>query len=146
MKTIIFSFFLLAAGSSYAQQNKEAELARAAAANDLPLVKQLVEKKAADVNARLQISENVFLPLIVKTVMEDQTAISKYLIEQGANINEPDGFGMTCLMWAAFNGNAELVTFLLQKGADKGAETENGMTALKAAKEQGHKEIVKLLK
>ncbi len=145
MKAIIIIFLLLATNFSFAQ-TKEAQLAKAVAENNLQLVKELVEKKAADVNTELKISETMFLPLVLKAVMDNQTEIAKYLIEEGASVNRPDGFGMTCLMWAANNGNLELVTFLLSKGADKGAETENGMTALKAAQDKGYKEIEQLLK
>lgn len=143
---MILSIFLAAAPLAFSQKmTKEAQLAKAATENNLEQVKHLVKKEAADVNAQLTINEHMVLPLIIKTVMDDQTEISKFLIEEGANINNPDSFGMTCLMWAAYNGNVELVKFLLSKGADTGAETENGMTALKAAREQGHQQIVELL-
>lgn len=146
MKTLLIALLLFAAQAVYAQKlTKEAQLAKAVTENDLKLVKELVEKRAADVNAQLTINETISLPLVVKAAMDNQTEITKYLIEQGASVNRPDGFGMTCLMWAAFNGNTELVKFLLGRGADAGAETENGMTALKAAQEGGHKEIEELL-
>jgi ankyrin repeat protein len=77
--------------------------------------------------------------------MEKKSEIATYLINRGANVNAKDGFGMTSLMWASYNGDVELVKLLLEKGADKNIEVK-GQTALSAAEEKGFTEIIELLK
>ncbi|MGA2775841.1 MAG: ankyrin repeat domain-containing protein, partial [Candidatus Omnitrophota bacterium] len=51
----------------------------------------------------------------------------------------------TALIFAATNGNKEIVELLLSKGADVNAKANNGETALMSTAETNKKEIVKLL-
>lgn len=146
MKAAIIIFILFLCSTSSFAQNLEAKLGTAANKGDLKTVKKLVEKNGADVNCTLTINGAIQIPLIVKTVMEHQTSVATYLIEQGADVNAKDGFGMTSLMWASYNGDVNLVKLLLEKGADKNATTKTGQTALKAAEENGNAEIINLLK
>lgn len=144
-KLIILLFISVLSITSYAQDiNKE--LYNAVVAKDLNLVKELVDKKDADVNYIWKINDAFYIPTLLQAIMDNSTEIATYLIGKGANVNASDGFEMTCLMWAANNENVNLVKLLLQKGADKNAKTKEGMTALKAAEEKGSQEIINLLK
>lgn len=146
MKTLFSIISILFFFAAYSNaQNIESKLGEAASSGDLKKVKQLVEKKGADVNCHWTINGAIQIPLIVYVVMENKSEVASYLIEKGANVNAKDGFGMTSLMWASYNGNVELVKLLLEKGADKYVEVK-GQTALSAAEEKGFSEIIKLLK
>lgn len=48
-------------------------------------------------------------------------------------------------MFAAFEGNSEIVKLLLGAGADVNAADKDGMTSLMHAKERGHAESANLL-
>ena len=68
------------------------------------------------------------------------------LLKQGADVNLPQGDGMTALHWAAANGNAELARILIYAGAGVGARTRNGSYApLHLASQEEHVEVVKAL-
>ena len=67
-------------------------------------------------------------------------------LDQGANINITNSFGITALMGAAKSGHTEIVKLLLEHGADVARVDEaNGATALMFAAKKGHTETVKLL-
>lgn len=52
------------------------------------------------------------------------------LIEAGADVNARDQYGVTCLMFSAITGSAELIQTLIDKGADANAQDNYGRTAL----------------
>lgn len=64
------------------------------------------------------------------------------LVKARAMVNMP---GWTPLIYAAFNGHAEVAAYLLTQGADIDARADNGFTALIAAARGGHEEVVVLL-
>lgn len=64
------------------------------------------------------------------------------LVKARALVNIP---GWTPLIYAAFNGHAEVVGYLLDHGAEIDARADNGFTALIAAARGGHEEAAALL-
>ena len=71
-----------------------------------------------------------------------------YLIKNASNkgiINMEDGNGNTPLMYAAENGNKDIVKLLIDKGANVNKQDKNGKTPLMYAVVKGNKDIVKLL-
>ena len=64
------------------------------------------------------------------------------LVDAGAEI---DFFGWAPLIYAAYNGHADIADYLLKHGAKVDAKTENGSTALFFAARFGHIEVIKLL-
>mmetsp|Transcript_8602 Transcript_8602/g.10143 ORF Transcript_8602/g.10143 Transcript_8602/m.10143 type:complete len:311 (-) Transcript_8602:509-1441(-) len=68
-----------------------------------------------------------------------------FLIEDGANVNYKDRFGMSPLLWAATNGHSSCVECLLENGANLEIQAENGDTPLLFAADQGRFKVVKLL-
>ncbi|HQO29420.1 MAG TPA: ankyrin repeat domain-containing protein [Accumulibacter sp.] len=60
----------------------------------------------------------------------------------GADINL---YGWPPLIYAAFNGHADVADFLIKRGADVNATTANGSSALLFAARFGHLEVVKVL-
>ncbi|MHC4538871.1 MAG: ankyrin repeat domain-containing protein [Planctomycetota bacterium] len=69
----------------------------------------------------------------------------KAFVEQGIDINEKDGQGMTPLHLAAQAGHREIVEFLLSNDADVHAKDSDGRTPLEVALSQRGNDIVKLL-
>ena len=65
------------------------------------------------------------------------------LVAKGADVNAPQGDGMTALHWAAMNGSTELAALLLQAGANPNPSTRvGGYTPLLLAAKQGHGAVV----
>lgn len=76
----------------------------------------------------------------------DSLSHAKEFLAKGASINTRSSRGeWNALMWAARNGNQEMVEFLLASGIDKEAASIGGFTALHEAVGEGHTEIVKIL-
>lgn len=68
------------------------------------------------------------------------------LLRQGADVNAPQGDGMTALHWAAMNDHAELAEVLLYAGANTEARTRlGGYTALHLASRVGHSGTIETL-
>jgi len=145
MKKIIVILFLAFVSNSYAQEPGE-KLFKAVFNNDLKAVKSIINKDASLVNYVRKINEVFYIPVLMQSVMNNQTDIAKFLIVKGADVNAQDGLKMTCLMWAANNENIELVKLLLEKGADKSLKDNQGMTALQAAEKTKNLKVIELLK
>ncbi|MFB3388888.1 ankyrin repeat domain-containing protein [Flavobacterium sp. LAR06] len=145
MKKILLLILFVFSISSYSQSAGE-KLFKAIFDHNLDAVKKIIEEDKSQVNYVRKINASFYIPVLMQAVVNDEFEISKYLIENGADINQTDGFKMTNLMWAANNQNVELTKLLLKKGADKNAKDMNGMTALKAAQEVKNTEIIELLK
>lgn len=145
MKKLLLLFLLGFSISTYSQESGE-KLFKAIFDHNLDAVKKIVEKDKSQANYIRKINDSFYIPVLMQAVMNDEYEISKFLIENGADINKTDGFKMSCLMWAAANQNIELTKLLLNKGADKNIKDDNGMTALKAAEETKNNEIIQLLK
>src|SRR5688572_23758622 len=86
-------------------------------------------------------------PVADAAMRGDQTQV-RALIQKGADVNAPQGDGMTALHWAAYKGDVALTDVLLRAKAKVDAVTRNGAyTPLHLASKGGHAPIVqKLLK
>ncbi|MCL4504914.1 MAG: ankyrin repeat domain-containing protein [Chloroflexi bacterium] len=73
-------------------------------------------------------------------------AISRVLVEHGADVNARQQADFTPLMEAAQNGDLETAQLLLRHGADPQPTTTKGQTALSLAEQAGHAEMVELLR
>jgi ankyrin repeat protein len=83
---------------------------------------------------------------IADAAMRGDRADVLTLIKQGADVNAPQGDGVTALHWAARQGDTELVTALVGAGANARAATRLGAyTPLHLAAERGAAPIVKTL-
>ena len=69
----------------------------------------------------------------------------KQLLNQGADISEPDNAGEPPLLIASLAGHADVVVLLLDRGSDIEIRNKGGLTALHAAAYGGHLEVVELL-
>jgi len=74
--------------------------------------------------------------VITATVMRDRASV-KELLDDGKSPNVRQSDGITPLMIAVSNGDADIAALLLTKGADPNARAQGGATALSIAKSRG---------
>src|SRR5215510_7781498 len=75
---------------------------------------------------------------IADAAMRGDRADVLSMIKQGADVNAPQGDGVTALHWAARHGDADMVTALVGAGANARAATRFGVfTPLHLAAERG---------
>ena len=83
---------------------------------------------------------------VADAAMRGDGAAVRALVDAGADVNAPQGDGMTALHWAAELGDAETVTVLIDADANLEAVTRLGaFTPLHVAAEVGQAATVKLL-
>ena len=83
---------------------------------------------------------------IADAAMRGDRADVLAMIKQGADVNAPQGDGVTALHWAARHGDAELVTALVAAGATRARRRSFGSyTPLHLAAERGSAPIAKAL-
>jgi ankyrin repeat protein len=83
---------------------------------------------------------------VADAAMRGDRAQVRALIAQGADVNAPQGDGMSALHWAAFRGDTLLTDMLLKAGAKLEAATRNGAyTPLHLASKGGHAAVVRRL-
>jgi ankyrin repeat protein len=78
--------------------------------------------------------------------MEGDIEAVRTLIDQGVDVNAPQGDGTSALHWAASRNDLEMTQLLLEAGADVGARTRLGdMTPLFMAARSGNASIIEAL-
>ncbi|WP_419860357.1 ankyrin repeat domain-containing protein [Candidatus Palauibacter sp.] len=83
---------------------------------------------------------------VADAAMTGDLASVRALLSDGADVNAPQGDGMTALHWAARAANTDLARLLLEAGAEVDAATRIGAyTPLHLASEVGGSEVVGLL-
>jgi ankyrin repeat protein len=73
-----------------------------------------------------------------------RTEVVRYLLANGAKINQQDGFGGTAIINACFSGDLSLVELLVGEGGDPAVIGNNG-TAMHMAAALGHLPIMEFL-
>ncbi len=83
---------------------------------------------------------------LVNIVKNNDLALAKKLITEGADVNQKDSRGNSLLIVSAADGHAEMVELLLESGADINAvDASMKATALHAAAYLGHPEVMQVL-
>ncbi|MFO8042099.1 MAG: ankyrin repeat domain-containing protein [Alkalispirochaeta sp.] len=116
-------------------------LLMAAEQGHMEIVRYLVEEANADVNATTPESRGEITPLRYAISNEDYEMV-RFLVENGADVNQANGSGWTPIMTAARVGNREILQYLLDEGADVRARTDDGTTPVRVASNNGWTDIV----
>ncbi|VFV44289.1 protein phosphatase 1 regulatory subunit 12a [Lynx pardinus] len=79
---------------------------------------------------------------ILEACIDDNVDMVKFLVENGANINQPDNEGWIPLHAAASCGYLDIAEFLIGQGAHVGAVNSEGDTPLDIAEEEAMEELL----
>ncbi len=121
------------------------ELMQAAYAGDLAEVQRLIAA-GADVNACDASAWTALMKACHNAELgHGHPEVVRALIEAGANIEAPIGYGVRPLMLAAGYGETAVVQALLEAGADVLAKNEGGYTALMMVKQKFYVDVINLL-
>jgi uncharacterized protein len=114
-----------------------APLSTAVAQGDAPNVKKL---KLSNPPAAVAASA------VANAAMKDDTSAVRKLVASGANVNAPQGDGMTALHWAAERGDLAMANTLIKAHANVKAVTRIGAyTPLQVASKNGNAAVVRAL-
>ena len=100
---------------------------------DIADARHLLGRRALDLNG---VGEQGMTPLAHAIAVHDHPGgepFATLLIEHGADVNQPDRYGHTPLMWCVSCGSAGLTERLLREGANVHACRPDGSTALHVA-------------
>jgi ankyrin repeat protein len=119
------------------------ELHEAAAAGQLPRLKELVETNPT---AAKSYSPDGF-PIVALAAVFGHEEVARYLHQKGADVNAvaTNGSGYTALTGAVASGHAAIANWLAENGADVNYRYAKGYSPLLTAAANGHLEIVKML-
>ncbi|MBE0621761.1 MAG: ankyrin repeat domain-containing protein, partial [Burkholderiales bacterium] len=117
----------------------------AAHTGNLAMVKALIEA-GADVNAADERGWAALTKAVYNADLDRGFAdVVQALIDAGANVEAPIGYGVRPLMLAAGYGETAVVETLLHAGADVLARNEGGLTALMMVKQKHYVDVINLL-
>jgi ankyrin repeat protein len=120
----------------------DSQLVEAAARGDVAVVRTMLAAGNVDVNAATRLG---VVPLQV-AIAQGDAAMTRLLLEHGADIAKPDRAGEPPLMLAARRGVPEVAKALLEHGAAVDARDASfGQTPLMLAVRDGHFDMAKLL-
>ena len=118
-----------------------AEIHDAVRAGDLELVMELIENNPSVVNERM---ERGYSPLHWAVNRRD-TAITRFLIDHGTDLEARDADGDTPLHWTAYYNRLENCRLLIAAGADLNSLNNLQLTPLQAAIESANSGVARLL-
>ena len=118
-----------------------------AADNDRQKIARLLVENGADINRFGASRDNNRAwsahPPLHGAANEGHTAIMRYLLDKGADIDARDGQGRTALMYAASEGQGDAVALLMSRRADATIRDDNGRGVSVVG--DGHDELAKML-
>jgi hypothetical protein len=76
---------------------------------------------------------------------EGHEAVTRLLVNRGAEVNAEGNYGDMALHWAAVRGHEGVVRLLVERGANVNAKVSDGWTALHWAAKGGHEGVVRPL-
>jgi hypothetical protein len=119
-----------------------------------PLLKDVVRGDLASVQARIGVDRSLlnapvdnypYYTALTCAAQHGRLHIARYLLGEGAQVNEGDGTGSRALREACYAGRQAMVELLLEAGADAVTPSEYGDTPLMCAARGGHVGIIRAL-
>ncbi|ELR23404.1 Ankyrin repeat and SPRY domain containing protein, partial [Acanthamoeba castellanii str. Neff] len=100
-------------------------------------------KRLLSLGARASVKDNLgYTPFLIT----EQAEVVKYLLDNDyASIHETNNAGQTALMFAATNGDIDLLEYLLSRGASLDEKDENERTIFMYAASGGHSKMIRHL-
>lgn len=138
---------LLTAGADVNSRDSEGStlLMLAAHAGNLAMVSALLEA-GAEVNASDERGWTALMKAAYNAELDRGFAdVAQALIDAGADVEMPIGYGIRPLMLAAGYGETAVVETLLKAGADVTARNEGGLTALMMVKQKHYVDVINML-
>ena len=118
--------FVMPSADGFELKPKANSIWSAAGSGDLKAVKQHLAK-GIDINAK---DSSLGITPLASAILQDQTQMVEFLIQQSADVNAKNRDGGTALHTAAFLGQYEVAELLVQKGADVNARNNDGGTPI----------------
>ena len=89
------------------------------------------------------------LSILHKCILRGEFKMVKLLIDSGVNVNLPNKFGSTPLVYAVYKGKMEIqydiASLLIERGASTNVKTRTGKSLLHLAADGGYYDILQLL-
>ena len=80
---------------------------------------------------------------VADAVMQGDTTALRMLLDEGADVNEPQVDGATALHWAVYQDDVETAQILIRAGANPSAVTREGITPLHMASLDGNATMIR---
>jgi ankyrin repeat protein len=138
IKTILLATIFNCAAVAQTTNN---ELFKAVFNNDLSTTESLV-KKGANVNYFVIGSPDITVSVLMAAVNNKFYNITKFLLENKADVAWKDNLGNSALCKAAVSGNLEIVKLLVEHGASVLDKDNAGSSVLDKARLSGNNELV----
>jgi ankyrin repeat protein len=129
------------AGLHGCSDQKSRDLSVAVGSNNFESATRLI-RSGGDVNARFGKERGTMLMALAGS--PDSPAV-QFLLDNKAEVNLKDLWGVTATMYAAMNGRIDNIHALIAAGADVNAAANDGSTALSIAKAKGFESVVSAL-
>jgi hypothetical protein len=131
-------------GCGFAGSSAMGGIWRAAKNGDFAEVERLLGQDPGLLNAKEEEVHPSRTPLMGASA-RGHVGVVRWLLDQGAALNEQGANGCTALALACSEGRTPVVKLLLEEGADPTIVMIAGSTPLIAASDHGHLEVVRLL-
>lgn len=138
---------MLAAGANTGTRDSEGAtlLMVVSHSGNLPMVRVLIEA-GAEINASDERGWTALMKAAYNAEQDRGFAdVVQALIDAGANVEAPIGYGIRPLMLAAGYGETAVVETLLRAGADVMARNDGGLTALMMVKQKHYVDVINVL-
>lgn len=125
---------------SFAWENLDGELLKAAEEGDTDRVEEMLDKGAV-----IECRNNYGVSALIWVANNNHLETLKLLVSRKADKEAKSNDGRTAFVWACLWGHLDIIHYLLEEGVDIDNRDRRGMSALMHAVAKGHEEVVRIL-